>query len=163
VPPTLESRGCSLLELRCWSLTMTGLRLALRAWWCSAAAAAWINDAAISAEQRIVASVFRILISAMLAALFQAAFVFLRCSRPECRSRAFLTSRVRPGWGSFATKLGLPAQFSAIPPELGHCSTRSALHTKKKGRRRYHKRPKSREETPSEGSDSGMGLGVATA
>src|ERR1700719_1786574 len=30
VPPTLESRGCSLLELRCWSLTMTGLRLALR-------------------------------------------------------------------------------------------------------------------------------------
>jgi hypothetical protein len=30
VPLTLESRGCSLLELRCWSLTMTGLRLALR-------------------------------------------------------------------------------------------------------------------------------------
>jgi hypothetical protein len=41
--------------------------------------------------------------------------------------------------------------------------TRSALHTKKKGRLRYHKRPKSREETPKEGSDSGMGLGGATA
>jgi len=34
-------------------------------------AAAWIDDAAISAEQRIVTSVFRILISAMLAALFR--------------------------------------------------------------------------------------------
>jgi hypothetical protein len=30
-------------------------------------------------------------------------------------------------------------------------------------RLRCHKRPKSREETPKEGSDSGMGLGVATA
>ena len=34
---------------------------------------------------------------------------------------------------------------------------------KKKGRLRYHKRPKSREETPKEGSDSGWGWGVATA
>jgi hypothetical protein len=35
---------------------------------------------------------------------------------------------------------------------------------KKKGRLRCHKRPKSREETPKEGSDSGVGLGgVATA
>jgi hypothetical protein len=31
---------------------------------------------------------------------------------------------------------------------------------KKKGRLRCHKRPKSREETPKEGSDSGMGMGV---
>ena len=30
---------------------------------------------------------------------------------------------------------------------------------KKKGRLRCHKRPKSREETPKEGSDSGVGLG----
>src|ERR1700743_3314181 len=37
IPPTLESRGCSLLELRCWSLTMTGLRLSLRGWCMSAA------------------------------------------------------------------------------------------------------------------------------
>src|SRR6478735_6512559 len=29
-PSMLESRGCSLLELRYWSLTTTGLRLALR-------------------------------------------------------------------------------------------------------------------------------------
>ena len=29
----------------------------------------------------------------------------------------------------------------------------------KKGRLRCHKRPKSREETPKEGSDSGVGLG----
>jgi hypothetical protein len=36
------------------------------------------------------------------------------------------------------------------------------LKTKKKGRLRCHKRPKSREETPKEGSDSGVGLGVAT-
>jgi hypothetical protein len=50
-----------------------------------------------------------------------------------------------------------------LAPELGHCSTRSALHTQKKDRLRCHKRPKSREETPKEGSDSGMGLGVATA
>jgi hypothetical protein len=34
---------------------------------------------------------------------------------------------------------------------------------KKKGRLRCHKRPKSREETPKEGSDSEVGLGVATA
>jgi hypothetical protein len=34
--------------------------------------------------------------------------------------------------------------------------------TKKKGRLRHHKRPKSREETPKEGSDSGAG-GVAIA
>jgi hypothetical protein len=34
---------------------------------------------------------------------------------------------------------------------------------KKESRLRCHKRPKSREETPKEGSDSGMGLGVATA
>ena len=33
---------------------------------------------------------------------------------------------------------------------------------KKKGRLRCHKRPKSREETPKAGSDSGLG-GVATA
>jgi hypothetical protein len=33
---------------------------------------------------------------------------------------------------------------------------------KKKGRLRCHKRPKSREETPKEGNDSGLG-GVATA
>jgi len=32
-------------------------------------------------------------------------------------------------------------------------------YTKKKGRLRCHKRPKSREETPKEGSDSGVGLG----
>jgi hypothetical protein len=38
-----------------------------------------------------------------------------------------------------------------------------ALHTKKKGRLRCHKRPKSREETPKEGSGSGIGLGAATA
>ena len=31
--------------------------------------------------------------------------------------------------------------------------------TKGKGRLRCHKRPKSREETPKEGSDSGVGLG----
>jgi hypothetical protein len=31
---------------------------------------------------------------------------------------------------------------------------------KKKGRLRCHKRPKSREETPKEGSDSRMGLGA---
>jgi hypothetical protein len=37
------------------------------------------------------------------------------------------------------------------------------LKHKKKGRLRCHKRPKSREETPKEGSDSGVGLGVATA
>lgn len=35
------------------------------------------------------------------------------------------------------------------------------LEHKKKGRLRCHKRPKS--ETPKEGSDSGVGLGVATA
>ena len=34
---------------------------------------------------------------------------------------------------------------------------------KRRGRLRYHRRPKSREETLREGSDSGMGLGVATA
>jgi hypothetical protein len=34
---------------------------------------------------------------------------------------------------------------------------------KKKGRLRCHKRPKSREELPKEGCDSGAGLGVATA
>jgi hypothetical protein len=34
---------------------------------------------------------------------------------------------------------------------------------KKKDRLRCHKRPKSREETPKEGSDSGVGLGGATA
>ena len=72
MPLALESRGCALLELRRWSLTMTGLRLALRL--CSAAAAAWIEDAAISVEQRIVTSVFRILISAMLTALFRGRF-----------------------------------------------------------------------------------------
>src|SRR5712672_2023831 len=33
------------------------------------------------------------------------------------------------------------------------------VHTKKKGRLRCHKRPKSREETPKEGSDSGVGVG----
>jgi hypothetical protein len=49
-----------------------------------------------------------------------------------------------------------------LAPVIGHCSTRSALHTKN-GRLRCHKRPKCREETPKEGSDSGMGLGVATA
>ena len=32
-----------------------------------------------------------------------------------------------------------------------------------RGRLRCHKRPKSREETLKEGSDSGAGLGVATA
>ena len=31
------------------------------------------------------------------------------------------------------------------------------VHTKKKGRLRCHKRPKSREETPKEGSDSAGG------
>jgi hypothetical protein len=45
-----------------------------------------------------------------------------------------------------------------LAPELGHCSTQSELHTKK-GRLRCHKRLKSREETPKEGSDSGMGFG----
>jgi hypothetical protein len=39
-------------------------------------------------------------------------------------------------------------------------SPRWTWYTKKKGRLRCHKRPKSREETPKEGSDSGMGLGV---
>ena len=34
---------------------------------------------------------------------------------------------------------------------------------KKKGRLRCHRRPKSREETPKEGSDSGAEVGVATA
>jgi hypothetical protein len=33
------------------------------------------------------------------------------------------------------------------------------LEHKEKGRLRCHKRPKSREETPKEGSDSGVGLG----
>ena len=33
------------------------------------------------------------------------------------------------------------------------------LEHKKKGRLRCHRRPKSREETPKEGSDSGVGLG----
>src|SRR6202795_1865085 len=33
------------------------------------------------------------------------------------------------------------------------------LENKKKGRLRCHKRPKSREETPKEGSDSGVGVG----
>jgi hypothetical protein len=37
------------------------------------------------------------------------------------------------------------------------------LEHKKKGRLRCHKRPKSREETPKEGSDRGWGWGVATA
>jgi hypothetical protein len=37
------------------------------------------------------------------------------------------------------------------------------LDHKKNGRLRCHKRPKSREETPKEGSDSGVGLVVATA
>jgi hypothetical protein len=32
------------------------------------------------------------------------------------------------------------------------------LEHKKKGRLRCHKRPKSREETPKEGSDSGVGV-----
>jgi hypothetical protein len=34
------------------------------------------------------------------------------------------------------------------------------LERKKKGRLRCHKRPKSREETPKEGSDSGVGGGL---
>jgi hypothetical protein len=34
---------------------------------------------------------------------------------------------------------------------------------KKEGRLRCRKQPKSREETPNEGSDSGAGVGVATA
>jgi hypothetical protein len=34
---------------------------------------------------------------------------------------------------------------------------RMAIGHKKKGRLRCHKRPKSREETPKEGSDSGVG------
>ena len=38
-----------------------------------------------------------------------------------------------------------------------------AFYLKKKSRLRCHKRPKSREETPKEGSDSEVGLGVATA
>jgi hypothetical protein len=33
------------------------------------------------------------------------------------------------------------------------------LEHKKKGRLRCHRRPKSREETPKEGSDSGVGAG----
>jgi hypothetical protein len=37
------------------------------------------------------------------------------------------------------------------------------LEREKKGRLRCHKRPKSREETPKEGSDSEEGGGVATA
>jgi hypothetical protein len=66
--------------------------------------------------------------------------------------------------GSGQTAKNSPqAYVFRLAPELGYCSTRSALHTKKKGRLRCHKRPKSREETPKEGSDSGMGLGVATA
>ena len=39
------------------------------------------------------------------------------------------------------------------------CTKAAAAYTKKKGRLRCHKRPKSREETPKEGSDSGVGLG----
>ena len=70
----------------------------------------------------------------------------------------FVSGNARSGEKSVKPRLSIN-----LAPELGHCSTQSALHTKKKGRLRCHKRPKSREETPKEGSDSGMGLGVATA
>jgi hypothetical protein len=44
-----------------------------------------------------------------------------------------------------------------------NCCGRDGIH-KKKGRLRFRKRPKFREETPKEGSDSEVGLGeVATA
>jgi hypothetical protein len=36
-------------------------------------------------------------------------------------------------------------------------------YTRKKGRPRRHKQPKSREKTPKEGSDSGVGPGFLTA
>src|SRR5712671_143477 len=49
----------------------------------------------------------------------------------------------------------VPALCS-VPPRTR--KTMRGAH-KKKGRLRCHKRPKSREETPKEGSDSGVGLG----
>src|SRR5258705_4841827 len=49
----------------------------------------------------------------------------------------------------------VPALCS-VPPRTR--KTMGGAH-KKKGRLRCHKRPKSREETPKEGSDSGVGLG----
>jgi hypothetical protein len=63
--------------------------------------------------------------------------------------------------GSNCEKLAR-AYIFRLGRELGHARP-VALHTKKKGRLRCHKRPKSREETPKEGSGSGMGLGAATA
>ena len=60
-------------------------------------------------------------------------------------------------------EIGLPFK-SAMNGLVGSYSNILALlgvtaYTKKKGRLRCHKRPKSREETPKEGSDSGWGTG----
>ena len=57
----------------------------------------------------------------------------------------------------------LEAPRSAGEPASADEGNALVASGKKKGRLRCHKRPKSREETPKEGSDSGVGLGVATA
>jgi hypothetical protein len=48
----------------------------------------------------------------------------------------------------------------AVPYALHRTRETDGGAHKKKGRLRCHKRPKSREETPKEGSDSGVGMGV---
>jgi hypothetical protein len=81
----------------------------------------------------------------------------LRCDR-RCRSRN-KSPAVHP----------LPSQCCQIGAqgEIRKCraivARRVHMNTKKEGRLRCHKRPKSREETPKEGGDSRVGLGVATA
>jgi hypothetical protein len=51
----------------------------------------------------------------------------------------------------------------AVPHVPQRTRTTDGGAHKKKGRLRCHERPKSREETPKEGSDSGCRGGVATA
>jgi hypothetical protein len=56
-----------------------------------------------------------------------------------------------------ATALNLPSASRFA--QSRRLRTASVISARKKGRLRCHKRPKAREETPKEGSDSGWGGG----
>jgi hypothetical protein len=56
--------------------------------------------------------------------------------------------------GQFERDGGAPGRARAEPRSASYCSADVTAYAKK-GRLRCHKRPKSREETPKEGSDSG--------
>jgi hypothetical protein len=89
---------------------------------------------------------------------FNVARLAIPASAPNFRSPPRFRSLRNVRFGSNCEKLAASICLP-LSPRTRTLLDAAGTSQKKKGHLRCHKRPKSREETPKEGSDSGMGLG----